>query len=189
MAIYSNLTEVTPTLHWIFESSNLKATDIGNLYDALIVDAINTKNPIDCDNAVAIKMLDYTGNGLQERYAIKAGKKDKIAVTGSPAVVKNHTAETIKNEPFNFYNKAGKDAKAYEVVQEDIFGVSKYAFTEASQAAIKEGNYVVWNGTNWVAQAAAPTASEYGFIGKVHSVSEGSFYDIVRIFTIENEQK
>lgn len=189
MAIYSNATEVVPTLHWIFESSNLKSTDVGNLYDALIIDAVNTKNPIDCDNAVAIKMLDYTGNGLQERYAIKAGKKDKIAVTGSPAFIKNHTNESIKADAFNFYNKAGKDAKAYEVVPEDIFAVSKYAFTEASQSAIKEGAYVVWNGTNWVAQATAPTASEYGFIGKVHSISEGSFYDMVRIFTVENTQK
>ena len=67
MAIYTNLKAIEKKLHGMFESSNLLSTDVGNLYDVIVRDGSN--NEIAVDNGVAISVKDYTGNGLEERYA------------------------------------------------------------------------------------------------------------------------
>lgn len=193
MAIYTNLKANNNDLHGIFESSNLKSTDIGNLYDALVKNAEGKE--IDVDNGVALKIGAYTGNGLQERNATIAGVGDKIAVTGTPALNKAATTKG-QEQPYNFYNVAGKDAKAYEVVNEDIFAVASYQFTNETEdgdtdfSVVKKDAYVVVDGRGkWTAQASVPSADTYGFIGQVHSISVGTFYTVVRIFTVQNVQK
>ena len=195
--------------HGIFESSRLKATDVGRIYDALVYvahttgegqDAVTTKDPIEVDNGVAVKIEDFTGNGLQEVYAKIAGVGDKIAVIGTPAVVKD--ARVASDEiPSKFTNKAGHLAKAYEVLNDshEIFAVADYQFTDASKANIKVGNYVIWDGTGmWVAVASTATAPKMagengatnGFIGKVHSIAYDNIglTTIVRIQCIQNVQ-
>ena len=188
MAIYTDMKAVAQGRHGVFESSRMKATVVGHLYDALVRDASGVE--IDVDNGVALKIGDFTGNGLQERYATVAKIKDKIAVTGTPAIVKD--AFTKNQEAItNFYNPAGKDAKAYEVVTEDIFAVAKHQFTSTSQAAVNVGAYVVVDGNGaWVAQAAKPAADGYGFIGKVHSLALDNLDNLtmVRIECVQNVQ-
>lgn len=194
MAIYTNLKAVEKQLHGLFESSNLMATDVGNLYDALVRDESN--NEIACDNGVAVKIGEYTGNGLQERYATIAGLKDKIAVTGAPANVKTALTKE-QSQPYNFTNPAGKPAKAYQIqdadVHTDIFGIASYQFTDASAENVKVGALVTVDGKGaWVAQAdsvAVDTLSTTnGFIGKIHSISVGTYYTIVRIQVVQNKQ-
>ena len=80
MAIYTDLTKVTPDLHGMFESSRLKATVVGHLYDAIVRDTAD--EAIEVDNGVAIKVGAYTGDGLQTRYATIAEAGDKIATVG-----------------------------------------------------------------------------------------------------------
>lgn len=187
--------------HGIFESSRLKATDVGRLYDARVqATANNVTSDIEVDNGVAIKIGDFTGNGLQEVYATIAGVGDKIAVIGTPAVVKD--ARVASDEiPSKFTNKAGHLAKAYEVLNDshEIFAVADYQFTDASKANIKVGNYVTWDGTGmWVAVASTATAPKMagengatnGFIGKVHSIAYDNIglTTIVRIQCIQNVQ-
>lgn len=187
--------------HGIFESSRLKATDVGRLYDARVqATANNVTSDIEVDNGVAIKIGDFTGNGLQEVYATIAGVGDKIAVVGTPAVVKD--ARVASDEiPSKFTNKAGRLAKAYEVLNDshEIFAVADYQFTDASKANIKVGNYVTWDGTGmWVAVASTATAPKMagengatnGFIGKVHSIAYDNIglTTIVRIQCIQNVQ-
>ena len=187
--------------HGIFESSRLKATDVGRLYDARVqATANNVTSDIEVDNGVAIKIGDFTGNGLQEVYATIAGVGDKIAVVGTPAVVKD--ARVASDEiPSKFTNKAGHLAKAYEVLNDshEIFAVADYQFTDASKANIKVGNYVTWDGTGmWVAVASTATAPKMagengatnGFIGKVHSIAYDNIglTTIVRIQCIQNVQ-
>lgn len=187
--------------HGIFESSRLKATDVGRLYDARVqATANNVTSDIEVDNGVAIKIGDFTGNGLQEVYATIAGVGDKIAVVGTPAVVKD--ARVASDEiPSKFTNKAGRLSKAYEVLNDshEIFAVANYQFTDASKANIKVGNYVTWDGTGmWVAVASTATAPKMagengatnGFIGKVHSIAYDNIglTTIVRIQCIQNVQ-
>ena len=57
MAIFTNLVAKEQKLHGLFESSQLLATDVGNIYDALVRDKSN--NPIPVDNGVALKIGDY----------------------------------------------------------------------------------------------------------------------------------
>lgn len=187
--------------HGVFESSRLKATDVGRLYDALVqAEVSNEMVDIEVDNGVAIKIGDFTGNGLQEVYATIAGVGDKIAVVGTPAVVKD--ARVASDEiPSKFTNKAGRLSKAYEVLNDshEIFAVADYQFTDASKANIKVGNYVTWDGTGmWVAVASNATAPKMagengatnGFIGKVHSIAYDNIglTTIVRIQCIQNVQ-
>ena len=185
--VYTNLTAVEQKMHGLAESSKIKATDVGRLYDALVVEDTTDYEPIDVDNGVAIKIGDYTGNGLQEVYATVAAVGDKIAFVCAPANVKDGFTKSQK-EAYNFYIPAGKLAKSYEIVPEDIFGVAAYQFTDGSKESLKEGSYVVVDGAGkWVAQTAEPDAETYGFIGKIHSISYGTYYNMIRILTIKNE--
>lgn len=188
--IFSGYEEVANTEHIVFESSLLKSTITGHIWDAkiqgtsggLLVD-------INCDNGVAVKMGDFTGNGLQERNATIAGVKDKVGIVGSVPLVKDAYNQAQADE-INFYNKAGQLAKVYEVQGDeydpDIFGVSRMAFTSADNTIVV-GNYVVLDGTGgYTAQASAPTMSSYGFVGKIHSIKVGTYYTLVRIAVIQN---
>lgn len=182
MAIYTNLIEVTADKHGMFESSRLKSTNCGHLYDAITRDGEDKL--IAVDNGVALKIGDYTGDGLQTRYATIAAAGDKIAVTGSPAIVKDAFSRQQAAD-YNFYHAAGVPAKAYEVVEEDIFAVAKYQFTSGDPVV---GAYVTVDGNGaWVATAEKP-ANTYGFIGKVHSIALNDFYQMIRIEAIKNEQ-
>lgn len=197
MAIFSNLTELAAGQHGIFESSLLKSTISGHLWDCLVVTesgsgANITRTPIDVDNGVAVKVGAFTHDdeGLQERYATIAGVKDKIGVIGTPALIKDNLTTFTGNESF-FYNKAGNDSKVYEVVGDefdgDIFGVTDVLFTTASKSAIQKDAYVVVDGNGkYVAQAAKPTMANYGFVGQIHSIYTNNFYTIVRIYVLQN---
>ena len=194
MAIFTNLKALEKKLHGLFESSALLATDVGNIFDVVVRDGSDKE--ISVDNGVAVKVGDYTGNGLQERYATIAGLKDKIAVTGTPANVKTALTKE-QSQAYNFTNPAGKPAKAYQIqdadVHTDIFGIASYQFTDASAENVKVGALVTVDGKGaWVAQADSATVATLsttnGFIGKIHSISVGTYYTIVRIQVIQNKQ-
>ena len=191
--IYTNLASHEKNKHGMFESSLMLATDVGKIYDVIVRDGSDKE--IEVDNGVPVVVGDFTGNGLQERYAKIAGAKDKIAVIGTPAEVK--TAITTEQEqPYHFVNKAGQPAKAYQVqdpsVHEDIFAVADYQFTEASTKDVQVGRLVVTDGKGmYVAQAdgteATTLATTNGFIGRIHSISAGTYYTMVRIQVVQNK--
>jgi hypothetical protein len=89
MAIYSNLTALPAGNHGIFQSSLLKATISGHLWDCRVVDGENNEIPVDNGVAVKVGAFTHADDGLQERFATIAGVHDKIGVTGSPAIVKD----------------------------------------------------------------------------------------------------
>lgn len=188
MAIYTNLKARDAGKHSLFESSLLKSTDIGRIWDARVQD--ESGNDIDIDNGVAIAIGEYTGNGLQEVYAAIAKTTDKIAVVGAPAIVKDAFTKA-QNQAYNFYIPAGTLAKSYEVTKGDIYAVSDYSFTDASADKVAKDNYVVVDGNGaYVAQDAEPDESAYGFIGKIHSISYDSLEQVsmVRILCVKNEE-
>lgn len=199
---FVNTNGATLGFHGLFESSRLKATDVGRIHDTLVVnvstsgsgnDAVTTITPIAVDNGVGVKIGDFVGEDLQQIYATIAAVGDKIAVVGTDPVVKDACTKA-KESPVYFTNKAGKISRSYEVLNDsqEIFAVADYQFTDASVSAIKVGNYVRVDGNGmWVAQASAPAAATYGFIGKIHSIAADSLgqYKIVRIQCIQNVQK
>ena len=84
--IYTNLKSYEQDKHGMFESSLMLATDVGNLFDVVVRD--EHQKEIAVDNGVPVCVGDYTGNGLEERYATIAKATDAIAVIGTPAEVK-----------------------------------------------------------------------------------------------------
>lgn len=176
-----------------FESSRLKATDVGRIHDTLVEGTVDGEVvPIQVDNGVPVKIGDFTGEDLQQIHATIAGVGDKIAVVGTDPVVKN-AASRAGEAPIYFTNPAGKLSRTYEILNDsqEIFAVASYQFTAASQANIKKGAYVVTDGNGmWVAQAAAP-GNTYGFIGKVHSLVPDTVdnFTLVRIQCVQNIQK
>lgn len=187
MAIYTNLKALTASKHGIAESSLLKSTDIGRIWDAHVRD--ESEADIAVDNGTAIKIGAYTGNGLQEVYATIAATTDKIAFVCAPAIVKDAFTKG-QEAAYNFYIPAGTLAKSYEVTENDIFGVADYQFTDASAENIAKDAYVVVDGNGaYVAQTAEPDDTAYGFIGKIHSVSWDASNEssIVRILCVKNE--
>ena len=53
MAIYTTMNKVPVAEHCVFESSNLKATIVGNIYDGVCEE--------DIDNGQALVLKNYTG--------------------------------------------------------------------------------------------------------------------------------
>ena len=187
---FVDATALEKGFHGIFESSRLKATDVGRIHDTIVEDA--NGDPIEVDNGVPVKIGDFTGEDLQQIHATIAAVGDKIAVVGTDPVVKN-AASKAGEAPIYHTNKAGKISRTYEVLNDsqEIFAVASYQFTAASQANIKFGAYVVTDGNGmWVAQTAAP-GNTYGFIGKVHSLvpDTNGTYTTVRIQCVQNIQK
>lgn len=191
MAIYTNLTEVTMPKHGVWRSSLLRSTIAGHILDARVQGTVGGQVvDIDVDNGVALKLGDWTHDGLQERVATIAGVKDKIVVTGSPAIVKDAFTKAQAAET-NFYFKAGQLARVYQIegdaIDGDIFGVGDFQFSNADPTDVAVGAYVVVDGNGgWTALTSAPTASAYGFIGQVHSIQKGLSYSVVNIFAIQN---
>lgn len=191
--VYTNLKAKESDMHGMFESSLMSATDNGRIFDVVVRD--ENDNAIAVDNGVPVVVGEYTGNGLQERYATIAKATDAIAVVGSPAEVKT-ALTTEQKQAYHFVNAAGKPAKAYQVndpsIHEDIFAVASYQFTDTSTANVKAGNLVVTDGKGmYVAQADATQLSilttTNGFIGKIHSISAGTYYTMVRIQVVQNK--
>ena len=193
---YGNFTEIPGGTHGIFQSSLLRSTIAGHLWDCLVVQESGSgenfkRTPIAVDNGVAVKVGAFTHNddGLQERYATIAGVKDKIGVTGSPAIVKDALLKSQEDETY-FYHKPGQLAKVYQVEADeadpDTFGVGLHQFTNPTVVA--NDVYVVVDGNGgWTAMTTKPAAANYGFIGQVHSIHQGMFYSVVRIIALQNK--
>lgn len=194
MAIYSTLTPVEQELHGIFESSRLHCTDNGPIYDLLVVDEDNKGIPVDNGTPLCVGEYTHEADGLQVRYATIAKVTDQVAIAGTPALIKVAFTKAQASVT-NFYNVADKPLKGYSVDDKfgltEVFGVGLQNFTEASQAAVKVDAYVVTDGNGkWVAQAAQPSDTAYGFIGKIHSIAPDMLENTttVRIACIQNVQ-
>ena len=173
MAIYTTMNKVPVTEHCVFESSNLKATIVGNIYDGVCEE--------DVDNGMPLVLKNYTGEGLQLREVAKAGAKDQVVIAGTVPVIKD-AMTTLQANFNNFYNKAGEVIRCYEVVKDDIFAISKKFIT----GEVAVGKYVcVEADVTYNIYDSDPTATN-GFVGLVHSIATGTFYDMVRILVVQN---
>lgn len=183
MAIYGEMTwKNTDGKYMVARSSKIKASDTGHLYDLL-----DKEN--DVEQGCNIKVGNYTGNGLQERLAETPAIGDAIAfVCDVPLIYESF--RTSDQYEWKFINVKGKDFKAYEIVMDDVFGVSDYGFTTVVDEAAgpQFGNYVVVDGNRkWTEMADMPDANTYGFIGQIMGFEKYQFDTVVLIHVIKNE--
>lgn len=169
--------------HMVARSSKIKATDAGHLYD--LIDKTN-----DVEQGMNIKVGDHTGDGYQERVALTPSAKDQIVFVCDTALIYEDNKKSDQLE-WKYVNVAGKDFRAYEIVKDDIFGVSDYGFSVVADETepCKFGNYVVVDGARKYKELAEkPLETEYGFIGRIVGYEKYQFDTIVLIETIQNVQ-
>ena len=136
---------VKGTAHVVAESSRLKATTAGHIYDLEMIE--------DTDNGTIVALGAHVEGQLYKAATYADGKKPYLVLT--PALAYN--GKKAWSDEKYFYNAKGEIARAYELYVDDIFTVSADAFT--STPAV--GKYV---DATYAIKDAAP---ESGFAGEV----------------------
>lgn len=144
MNVFDN---IQGTAHVVAESSRLKATTAGHIYDLEMIE--------DTDNGsiVAIGALSDLGVQVFKAKAYAAGEKPYLVLTPPLA----YNGKKAWSDEKYFYNEKGSVARAYELYQDDIFTVSADAFTGSPEV----GKYV--DATYTVTDDAPAT----GFVGEI----------------------
>ena len=145
MNVFDN---IQGTAHVVAESSRLKATTVGHIYDLEMIE--------DTDNGsiVAIGALSDLGVQVFKAKAYAAGEKPYLVLTPPLA----YNGKKAWSDEKYFYNAQGEVARAYELHVGDIFTVSADAFTGSPAV----GKYV--DSTYTVAEA---TTNIHGFVGEI----------------------
>ena len=136
---------VKGTAHVVAESSRLKATTAGHIYDLEMVE--------DTDNGTIVAVGAHVEGQVYKAKAYATGDKPYLVLT--PALAYN--GKKAWSDEKYFYNAKGEIARAYELHVDDIFTVSEDAFT----GAVAVGKYV---DATYAIKDAAP---ETGFAGEV----------------------
>lgn len=138
---------VKGTAHVVAESSRLKATTAGHIYDLEMIE--------DTDNGsiVAVGALSDLGVQVFKAKAYAAGEKPYLVLTPPLA----YNGKKAWSDEKYFYNAKGEVARAYELHADDIFTVSADAFTGAPAV----GKFVD------ATYAVADAAGESGFVGEI----------------------
>lgn len=181
--IYTDANGTEHTKHPVARVSKVK--DDAHIYD--LVDAANA-----IDQGANLVPGDHVDGDLQLRAAKTPAIGNKIVfVCDVPLNYRDYTK--LDQAEWQFVNKKGKRTKAYEVGNDDVLGVSDYAFTttvtENTTPAI--GNYVVVDGARaWkelVNTTEETTLKTYGFLAKVIGYEKYQFDTVVLFEVIRNE--
>ena len=103
-------------VHVVAESSRLKATTAGHIYDLKMVE--------DTDNGTIVAIGKHVEGQVYEAAKYAAGKAPYLVLTPPLA----YNGRKIYSDEKFFYNAAGEIARAYELHVDDIYTVSKEAF-------------------------------------------------------------
>lgn len=158
--------------------------------DAHLYDILDTANAI--NQGANIKVGGHVNGELQVREATTPGIGDQIVFVCDVPLLYNSDRQLDQAE-WQFINKKGKITKAFEVGQDDVLGVSDYAFTTVvvDGKAPAVGNYVVVDGARGWAELASNTASgtldTYGFLAKVIGYEKYQFDTVVLFEVIRNK--
>ena len=105
--------------HVVAESSRLKATTVGHIYDLEMIE--------DTDNGTIVAIGDHIEGQLFKAKAYAEGDKPYFILTPPLA----YNGKKIWSDEKYFYNAKGEVARAYELHVDDIYTVSANAFTGA----------------------------------------------------------
>ena len=142
MNVFDNIQGVA---HVVAESSRLKATTTGHIYDLEMIE--------DTDNGTIIAVGAHVEGQVFKAKTYVAGDKPYLVLTPPLA----YNGKKAWSDEKYFYNEKGSVARAYELHQDDIFTVSADAFTGSPEV----GKYV--DATYTVAESAPAT----GFVGEI----------------------
>ena len=131
--------------HVVAESSRLKATTGGHIYDLRVA--------ADTDNGTIVAVGDHIEGQLFAAKAYATGDKPYLVLT-PPLAYNGKKAWSAEKY---FYNAAGETARAYELHVDDIYTVSKNAFVGTPAV----GKFV--DATHTIKDAAPET----GYVGEI----------------------
>ena len=143
MNVFDN---IQGTAHVVAESSRLKATTTGHIYDLKMTE--NT------DNGTIVAIGDHVEGQVFKAKTYAAGDTPYLVLTPPLA----YNGKKAWSDEKYFYNAKGEIARAYELYKDDIFTVSADAFTGSPEV----GKYV--DSTYTVAEA---TTNIHGFVGEI----------------------
>lgn len=131
--------------HVVAESSRLKATGAGHIYDLEMIE--------DTDNGTIVAIGEHVEGQVYKAKAYAEGAKPYFILTPPLA----YNGKKVWSDEKYFYNAKGEIARAYELYVDDIFTVSEDAFTGTPAV----GKFV--NATYTVADEAGAA----GFVGEI----------------------
>ena len=143
MNVFDNIQGVA---HVVAESSRLKATTTGHIYDLEMIE--------DTDNGTIIAVGAHVEGQVFKAKTYAVGDKPYLVLTPPLA----YNGKKAWSDEKYFYNARGEIARAYELHKDDIFTVSADAFTGSPEV----GKYV--DSTYTVAEA---TTNIHGFVGEI----------------------
>ena len=154
-------------VHGVAESTMLKATKVGHLY--------NLEADVDIDNGSVAKIGEYKRPDVWE--AKVPAKEDKVVLILTAPKIYEEYEKKMQEEQY-FYNAAGEIMRAYEIQDTDRFSVSEEALS--ADAVAQVGKYVVVDtkGYKLTTVDTNPNASSvaYGFVGKIIDVNKNGTY-------------
>lgn len=142
MNVFDNIQGVA---HVVAESSRLKATTTGHIYDLEMIE--------DTDNGTIIAVGAHVEGQVFKAKTYAAGDTPYLVLTPPLA----YNGKKAWSDEKYFYNAKGEIARAYELHKDDIFTVSADAFTGSPEV----GKYV--DATYTVTESAPAT----GFVGEI----------------------
>lgn len=142
MNVFDNIQGVA---HVVAESSRLKATTTGHIYDLEMIE--------DTDNGTIVAVGAHVEGQVFKAKTYADGDKPYLILTPPLA----YNGKKAWSDEKYFYNAKGEIARAYELHKDDIFTVSADAFTGSPEV----GKYV--DATYTVKESAPAT----GFVGEI----------------------
>ena len=136
---------VKGTDHVVAESSRLKATGAGHIYDLEMI--------ADTDNGTIVALGAHVEGQVYKAKAYATGNKPYLVLTPPLA----YNGKKVWSDEKYFYNAKGEIARAYELYVDDIYTVSADAFTGTPAV----GKYV---DATYAIKDTAPTT---GFVGEI----------------------
>ena len=131
--------------HVVAESSRLKATTVGHIYDLEMIE--------DTDNGTIVALGAHVEGQVYKAKAYAEGDKPYFVLTTPLA----YNGKKAWSDEKYFFNAEGEIARAYELNVDDIFTVSANAFTGTPAV----GKFV---DATYAVKEAAPEA---GFVGEI----------------------
>jgi hypothetical protein len=136
---------VKGTEHVVAESSRLKATGAGHIYDLEMIE--------DTDNGTIVALGAHVEGQVYRAKAFATGDKPYLVLTPPLA----YNGKKAWSDEKYFYNATGEIARAYELYVDDMYTLSDNAFTGTPAV----GKYVD------ATYAIKDTAPESGFVGEI----------------------
>lgn len=142
MNVFDN---IQGTAHVVAESSRLKATTAGHIYDLEMIE--------DTDNGTIVAVGAHVEGQVFKAKTYAAGDAPYLVLTPPLA----YNGKKAWSDEKYFYNAQGEIARAYELCEGDIYTLSADAFTGSPEV----GKFV---GADYAAVAEVPAS---GFVGEI----------------------